>query len=150
MSRPSWHKNVFIVSAVNYRYEQKSLSKRYQSHTICPLLPLLESARKRTAPRKVDLYDVFCAILYLQRTGCSWRALPGDFPKWRTVHSYFQRWSEPRENGISLLEEALKNQVVAERRKQGRNEATTFLIIDAQSVRTRIPLWKKATMLARK
>ena len=73
-----------------------------------PLLPLLESARKRTAPRKVDLYDVFCAILYLLRNGCAWRALPGDFPKWRTVHSYFQRWSEPRESGISLLEEALK------------------------------------------
>ena len=101
-----------------------------------PLLPLLESARKRTAPRQVDLYDVFCAILYLQRTGCSWRALPGDFPKWRIVHSYFQRWTEPRESGISILEEALKkNQVVAERRKQGRHEATTFLIIDAQSVK---------------
>ena len=71
------------------------------------LLPLLESARRRTAPRKVDLYDVFCAILYLLCNGCAWRALPGDFPKWRTVHSYFQRWSEPRENGISLLEEAL-------------------------------------------
>ena len=30
--------NVFIVSvsAVNYRHEQKSLPKRYQSHTICP------------------------------------------------------------------------------------------------------------------
>jgi transposase len=50
---------------------------------------LLESARKKTAPRKVDLYDVFCAVLYLLRTGCQWRALPGDFPKWRTVHSYF-------------------------------------------------------------
>ena len=73
-----------------------------------PLLPLLESARKRTAPRQVDLYDVFCAILYLQRTGCSWRALPGDFPKWCTVHSYFQRWAEPRESGICILEEALK------------------------------------------
>ena len=48
------------------------------------------------------------AILYLLRNGCTWRALPGDFPKWRTVHSYFQRWSEPRENGISILEEALK------------------------------------------
>jgi len=34
--------------------------------------------------------------------------LPGDFPKWRTVHSYFQRWTEPRESGISILEEALK------------------------------------------
>ena len=69
--------------------------------------PLLESARKRTAPRKVDLYEVFCAVLYLLRTGCQWRALPTDFPKWRTVHSYFAIWSEPREGG-SLLEQALK------------------------------------------
>jgi transposase len=69
--------------------------------------PLLESARKKTAPRRVCLYEVFCAVLYLLRTGCQWRALPSDFPKWRTVHSYFAIWSEPRENG-SLLEQALK------------------------------------------
>jgi len=69
--------------------------------------PLLESARKKTAPRKVDLYDVFCAVLYLLRTGCQWRALPSDFPKWRTVHSYFAIWSESRNDG-SLLEQALK------------------------------------------
>lgn len=59
--------------------------------------PLLESARRKTAPRKVELYEVFCAVLYLLRTGCQWRALPSDFPKWRTVHSYFAIWSEPRE-----------------------------------------------------
>ncbi len=69
--------------------------------------PLLESARRKTAPRKVELYEVFCAVLYLLRTGCQWRALPSDFPKWRTVHSYFAIWSEPREGG-SLLEQALK------------------------------------------
>jgi transposase len=69
--------------------------------------PLLESARKKTAPRKVDLYEVFCGVLYLLRTGCQWRALPSDFPKWRTVHSYFAIWSEAREGG-SLLEQALK------------------------------------------
>ena len=69
--------------------------------------PLLESARKKTAPRQVDLYEVFCAVLYLLRTGCQWRALPSDFPKWRTVHSYWTIWSEPREGG-SLLEQALK------------------------------------------
>ena len=68
---------------------------------------LLESARRKTAPRKVELYEVFCAVLYLLRTGCQWRALPSDFPKWRTVHSYFSIWSEPREGG-SLLEQALK------------------------------------------
>ena len=69
--------------------------------------PLLESARRKTAPRKVDLYEVLCAVLYLLRTGCQWRALPSDFPKWRTVHSYWAIWSEAREGG-SLLEQALK------------------------------------------
>ena len=68
---------------------------------------LLESARKKTAPRTVDLYEVFCAVLYLLRTGCQWRALPSDFPKWRTVYSYWVIWSESREGG-SLLERALK------------------------------------------
>lgn len=72
-----------------------------------PIRPLLESARKKTAPRKVDLYDMFCAVLYLLRTGCQWPALPSDFPKWRTVHSYFAIWSESRDGG-SLLEQALK------------------------------------------
>jgi transposase len=70
--------------------------------------PLLESARKKTAPRKVDLYDVFCAVLYLLRTGCQWRALPSDFPKWRTVHEYFRQWSAAPAQGGSLLEQALK------------------------------------------
>ncbi len=69
--------------------------------------PLLESARKKTSPRRVDLYEVFCAVLYLLRSGCQWRMLPEEFPKWRTVHSYFAIWSEPREGG-SLLEQALK------------------------------------------
>lgn len=70
--------------------------------------PLLEQARKRTKPATVDLYEVWCAVLYLLRTGCQWRALPSDFPKWRTVHSYFAKWSELDEEGVSLLERALK------------------------------------------
>jgi transposase len=56
--------------------------------------PLLLSARKITAPRKLDLYDVFCAVLYILKSGCQWRMLPSDFPKWRSVHAYFQIWSE--------------------------------------------------------
>ena len=72
------------------------------------ILPLLESARKKTRPRTVDLYEVFCAVLYLLKSGCQWRMLPREFPKWRTVHSYFAQWSEAREDGSSLLEQALK------------------------------------------
>ena len=63
---------------------------------------LLEGARKKTRPRTVDLYEVFCAVLYLLRSGCQWRMIPEEFPKWRTVHSYFAIWSEPRQGG-SLL-----------------------------------------------
>lgn len=70
--------------------------------------PLLLSARKKTAPRKLDLYDVFCAVLYLLKTGCQWRLLPKDFPKWRSVHAYFQIWSERVNDKPSLLEQALK------------------------------------------
>jgi transposase len=70
--------------------------------------PLLISARKRTRPRELDLYDVFCAILYLLKTACQWRMLPKDFPKWRSVHAYFQIWSKRVDDQPSLLEHALK------------------------------------------
>lgn len=70
--------------------------------------PLLESARKKTAPCKVDLYDVFCAVLYVLKSGCQWRMLPDSSPKWRTVHAYFQIWSQMDDEGVSLLERALK------------------------------------------
>ena len=72
------------------------------------ILPILESARKKTKPRTVDLYDVFCGLLYVLRTGCQWRQLPHDFPKWRTVHAYFQKWRELDEEGNSILDQALK------------------------------------------
>jgi transposase len=71
--------------------------------------PLLEGARKKTRPRKVDLYEVFCGLLYLLRSGCQWRMIPSEFPKWRTIHAYFQIWSEqPKKGKKSILEEALK------------------------------------------
>jgi transposase len=70
--------------------------------------PLLEGVRKRTKPRTVDLYAVFNAVLYLLKSGCQWRMLPDGFPKWRTVHSYFAKWSEPGQDETSVLERALK------------------------------------------
>ena len=44
------------------------------------ILPALESARRRTKPRSVDLYDVFCGVLYLLKSGCQWRMLPWTSP----------------------------------------------------------------------
>lgn len=69
---------------------------------------LLRSVRRRTKPTQVDIYEVFCAVLYVLRTGCQWRFLPSEWPKWQTVYSYFAKWSKPDQDGISVLERALK------------------------------------------
>ncbi|KIA78010.1 hypothetical protein DB43_FE00030 [Parachlamydia acanthamoebae] len=33
--------------------------------------PMLEPIRKKTHPRSIDLYDVFCGILYILKSSCS-------------------------------------------------------------------------------
>ena len=73
-----------------------------------PIRPLLESVRKRTRPRTVDLHEVFNAVLYLLKSGCQWRMLPQGFPNRSTVYSYFAKWSKPGPDGVSALERAFK------------------------------------------
>jgi hypothetical protein len=34
------------------------------------ILPLLQGVRGRAKPTTVDVYEVFCAVVYLLRTGC--------------------------------------------------------------------------------
>jgi len=70
--------------------------------------PDLEGARKRTRPREKDLYDIFCAVLYLLRSGCQWRMIPRDFPKPGIVRHYYEVWTERREDGSTLLSDILK------------------------------------------
>ena len=70
--------------------------------------PVLEKARKKTKPATVDLYDVFCGVLYTLKSGCQWRMLPDDLPKWATCYAYWHKWATTREGDNSLLEVALK------------------------------------------
>jgi transposase len=73
------------------------------------IVPILKSARKTTKPRKIDLYDIFCALLYVLKSGCQWRMLPSDFPQWKLVHYYFTVWSEKKNKKTpSILELVLK------------------------------------------
>jgi len=74
---------------------------------------------------------VINAILYLDRTGGQWRALPHDFPPWSTVWSYFRRW---RNDGTwQRMHTTLREQV---RVKQGREPTKSAAIIDSQEVQT--------------
>ena len=68
---------------------------------------MLESARRKTRPRKHDLYDVFCAVLYFLHSDGAWRSLPSGFPPWRTVHEYFTQWTSAPSGQPPLLETVL-------------------------------------------
>jgi len=95
--------------------------------------PVLERATKMTHPRKYDLYDVFCAVLYLIKEGCTWRAIPHDFPKWENVRYHYDIWAKPDENGFSLLDGILRDLVEIERETDKREAQTTMLIIDSKT-----------------
>ena len=41
--------------------------------------------------RKYDLRMIWNAIFYLVKTGCQWRMLPLDFPKWQLVYYYYRK-----------------------------------------------------------
>jgi putative transposase len=81
--------------------------------------------------RKYALREVFDAILYLLKTGCQWRMLPGDFPDWHIVYYYYSSW---KKSGLyALLQESL---VEKTRVRNGKKEQPTAGIIDAQSVKS--------------
>jgi putative transposase len=43
-------------------------------------------------PRIHSLREILNAIFYVLRSGCQWRLLPHDFPRWPTVYHYFRKW----------------------------------------------------------
>jgi len=94
----------------------------------------LESTKKATRPRKVDLYDVFCAILYLLKSACTWRNLPHDFPHWKLVYYYWTAWTQKDENGQSILDYVQDKLVAIERYESGRNPLPSMLIVDSKTV----------------
>jgi len=82
-------------------------------------------------PRSVDMREVVNGILYLVRTGCSWRQLPHDFPPWGTVHYYYRCF---RLNGTwQKIHDALRNKV---RKAAGRKVSPSAAIVDSQTVKT--------------
>ena len=51
--------------------------------------------RRRGGGRKpMDSRKVFCAIVYVLRTGIQWKALPREFGSASSVHAYFRKWAE--------------------------------------------------------
>ena len=94
---------------------------------IAPLLPV----KQAKGHRKWSLCEIMNGIIYVARTGCSWRMLPKDLPPWKTVYGYFWRWTQ---SGLWAHINAIL--VCKVRKKQGRREQPSAAIIDSQSVKT--------------
>ena len=115
------------------------------------ILPTLESARRRTKPRTVDLYDVFCGVLYLLKSGCQWRMLPADFPDWRTCYKYFRQWSErPGPGQDSILEQVLKKIGSRPDKAMDGKSRPASVSWTPRASRTRTPLGTRAMTQARR
>ena len=80
-------------------------------------------------PATYDVRDIVDAILYVNRTGCSWRQLPHDFPPWSGVFFHFQRWA-----GDGTVERVLAALRDAARDRDGRDPMASAGAIDSQSV----------------
>jgi putative transposase len=96
-------------------------------------------------PREVDMREVFSAIMYVLRSGCAWRLLPHDFPKWNIVYYYSWRF---RKDGLwQDIHDLLRDQL---RVREGRDVSPSAAIIDSQSVKTTENKGFAATMRARR
>lgn len=111
------------------------MSKAYPSNLTYAQYEFLSDLIPESKPggrkREVEMWEVLNGILYVLVEGVRWRSLPGDFPVWQTVYTYFRNW---RKNGTWLkIHDSLRQWT---RIEQERHRSPSEGIIDSQSVKS--------------
>ncbi len=82
-------------------------------------------------PRIHSLREILNATFYVLRSGCQWRMLPHDFPRWPTVYHYFRKW---RIDGTwERINRAIRERLRVRLKRDPRPSAG---IVDSQSIKT--------------
>ena len=54
--------------------------------------PHMPAPQGHGRPRIHSPREILNAIFYVLKSGCQWRLLPHDFPRWPTAYHYFRKW----------------------------------------------------------
>jgi putative transposase len=82
-------------------------------------------------PRIHSPREILDAIFYVLKSGCQWRLLPHDFPRWPTVYYYFRKW---RIDGTwERINRAIRQRL---RVRLKRDPQPSAGVVDSQSVKT--------------
>jgi transposase len=93
--------------------------------------PSLTLMREDAPQREYAMRDLFNAVRYVVKTGCTWRFLPHDFPPWTAVYQQARRWLA---NGV--FEKVAHDLRMILRVFVRRDEEPTAAIFDARTLQS--------------
>jgi putative transposase len=93
--------------------------------------PHMPAPKEHGRPRIHSPREILDAVFYVLRSGCQWRLLPHDFPRWPTVYHYFRKWC--LDGTWERINQAIRERLRARLR---RNPQPSAGIVDSQSVKT--------------
>lgn len=65
------------------------------------VLPYLLLFREDAKQHQYVLRELFNALRYVVRTGCTWRYLPHDLPPWAACYQQWARWRDARVEALT-------------------------------------------------
>jgi len=111
------------------QHRESVMSKAYPSNLTRAQYELLSEmipkAKPGGRPREVDMWEILNAIFYVE--GVRWRSLPGDFPAWQTVYTYFRTWRKD-ETWLQLHDRLRDWTRIEQERHRSRKQSSTVKV----------------------
>lgn len=130
------------------RHRREKLNIRYSSSLTDAEWDLVRDLFENDGPGRPPVHgrrEMLDAICYVVRSGCAWRMLPKDFPKWQAVYAVFRRWAS--QDRFEVMHDRLRS---LWRERVGRAPGPTAALVDSQSVKTAEKGGSADTMAARR
>jgi len=105
--------------------------KQYQTDLTDSQWQVIKNIENDKRKRKHDLRELWNALLYIAKSGCQWRMMPINFPKWQLVYYYFRKWESY--GIIENVHDTIHERV---RVKMGKQASPSLGLMDSQSVKT--------------